>query len=84
VKLPVEQQIPVVPKQIMHKANMWAKPVLRATQMLESWCPESAQIVTSAKSKPGVARSMALSSTLKDACAGAIPALARDEGESGH
>lgn len=35
VELPIEQ-IPVVQKQIMRKANMWAKPVITATQMLES------------------------------------------------
>jgi pyruvate kinase len=35
VELPIEQ-IPVVQKQIMHKANMQAKPVITATQMLES------------------------------------------------
>jgi pyruvate kinase len=35
VELPIEQ-IPVVQKQIMRKANMLAKPVITATQMLES------------------------------------------------
>ena len=35
VELPIEQ-IPVVQKQIMGKANMHAKPVITATQMLES------------------------------------------------
>ncbi|HOV87771.1 MAG TPA: pyruvate kinase, partial [Syntrophobacteraceae bacterium] len=35
VELPIEQ-IPVVQKQIMRKANLWAKPVITATQMLES------------------------------------------------
>ena len=35
VELPIEE-IPVVQKQIMRKANMWAKPVITATQMLES------------------------------------------------
>ncbi|MHC1741579.1 MAG: pyruvate kinase [Syntrophobacteraceae bacterium] len=35
VELPIEQ-IPVVQKQIIRKANMWAKPVITATQMLES------------------------------------------------
>ena len=35
VELPIEQ-IPVVQKQIMRKANMHAKPVITATQMLES------------------------------------------------
>ncbi len=35
VELPIEQ-IPVVQKQIMRKANMRAKPVITATQMLES------------------------------------------------
>ena len=35
VELPIEQ-IPVVQKQIMRKANMQAKPVITATQMLES------------------------------------------------
>ncbi|MEW6441193.1 MAG: pyruvate kinase [bacterium] len=35
VELPVEQ-IPVVQKQIMHQANLRAKPVITATQMLES------------------------------------------------
>ena len=35
VELPI-QQIPVVQKQIMRKANMRAKPVITATQMLES------------------------------------------------
>jgi pyruvate kinase len=35
VELPIEQ-IPVIQKQIMRKANMWAKPVITATQMLES------------------------------------------------
>jgi pyruvate kinase len=35
VELPIEQ-IPVVQKQIMRRANMWAKPVITATQMLES------------------------------------------------
>jgi pyruvate kinase len=35
VELPIEQ-IPVVQKQIMRKANTWAKPVITATQMLES------------------------------------------------
>jgi pyruvate kinase len=35
VELAIEQ-IPVVQKQIMRKANMWAKPVITATQMLES------------------------------------------------
>ena len=35
VELPIEQ-IPVVQKQIMRKANMFAKPVITATQMLES------------------------------------------------
>ncbi len=35
VELPIEQ-IPVVQKQIMRKANRWAKPVITATQMLES------------------------------------------------
>jgi pyruvate kinase len=35
VELPIEQ-IPVVQKQIMRKANMAAKPVITATQMLES------------------------------------------------
>ena len=35
VELPIER-IPVVQKQIMRKANMWAKPVITATQMLES------------------------------------------------
>ncbi len=35
VEFPIEQ-IPVVQKQIIRKANMWAKPVITATQMLES------------------------------------------------
>jgi pyruvate kinase len=35
VELPIEQ-IPVVQKQIMRKANQWARPVITATQMLES------------------------------------------------
>jgi pyruvate kinase len=35
VELPIEQ-IPVVQKQIMRKANMLARPVITATQMLES------------------------------------------------
>lgn len=35
VELPIEQ-IPVVQKQIMRQANRWAKPVITATQMLES------------------------------------------------
>ncbi len=35
VELPIER-IPVVQKQIMHRANMRAKPVITATQMLES------------------------------------------------
>jgi pyruvate kinase len=35
VEIPI-QQIPVVQKQIMRKANMSAKPVITATQMLES------------------------------------------------
>jgi pyruvate kinase len=35
VELPIEQ-IPVLQKQIMRKANMCAKPVITATQMLES------------------------------------------------
>lgn len=35
VELPIEQ-IPVVQKQIMRIANMWGKPVITATQMLES------------------------------------------------
>ncbi len=35
VELPIEQ-IPVVQKQLMRKANMRAKPVITATQMLES------------------------------------------------
>ena len=35
VELPIEQ-IPVIQKQIMRKANMAAKPVITATQMLES------------------------------------------------
>ena len=35
VELPIEQ-IPVIQKQIMRKANMFAKPVITATQMLES------------------------------------------------
>ncbi|MEM5787175.1 MAG: pyruvate kinase, partial [Syntrophobacteraceae bacterium] len=35
VELPIEQ-IPVIQKQIMQKANMCAKPVITATQMLES------------------------------------------------
>lgn len=35
VELPIEQ-IPVLQKQIMHKANICAKPVITATQMLES------------------------------------------------
>ncbi len=35
VELPIEQ-IPVVQKQILRKANTWAKPVITATQMLES------------------------------------------------
>ncbi|MDY0039125.1 MAG: pyruvate kinase [Desulforhabdus sp.] len=35
VELPIEQ-IPVVQKQIMRKANMHARPVITATQMLES------------------------------------------------
>jgi pyruvate kinase len=35
VEMPIEQ-IPVVQKQIMRKANMLAKPVITATQMLES------------------------------------------------
>jgi pyruvate kinase len=35
VELPIEQ-IPVVQKQLMRKANMCAKPVITATQMLES------------------------------------------------
>jgi pyruvate kinase len=35
VELPIEQ-IPVVQKQVMRKANMRAKPVITATQMLES------------------------------------------------
>jgi pyruvate kinase len=35
VELPIEQ-IPIVQKQITHKANMFGKPVITATQMLES------------------------------------------------
>jgi pyruvate kinase len=35
VELPIEH-IPVVQKHIMRKANTWAKPVITATQMLES------------------------------------------------
>ncbi len=35
VEMPIER-IPVVQKQIMHRANMRAKPVITATQMLES------------------------------------------------
>ena len=35
VELPIEQ-IPVVQKQIMRKANLYARPVITATQMLES------------------------------------------------
>ena len=40
VELPIEQ-IPVVQKQLMRKANMRAKPVITATQMLESMTSNS-------------------------------------------
>jgi pyruvate kinase len=40
VELPIEQ-IPVVQKQLMRKANMGAKPVITATQMLESMTSNS-------------------------------------------